>query len=135
MPDFSVFLNNMGFLSPDNRCYSFDSRANGYSRAEGFGVLLVKRVSDAIRDGNTIRAVIRSSGSNSDGFTPGITQPNGDSQLALIKETYKKAGLSMEPTRFCEAHGTGTLLGDPIESHAIGAAFRGARSNEDPLYM
>ncbi|KAF3092990.1 hypothetical protein TWF103_011134 [Orbilia oligospora] len=90
---------------------------------------------DAIRDGNTIRAVIRASGSNSDGYTSGITQPNGDSQLALIRETYQKAGLSVQPTRYCEAHGTGTALGDPIESHAIGAAFRTARSPDGLLYM
>ncbi|TGJ66783.1 Type I Iterative Polyketide synthase (PKS) [Orbilia oligospora] len=135
MPDFFVYLDNMGFLSPNSRCHSFDSRANGYARAEGSAVLLIKRVSDAIRDGNTIRAVIRASGSNSDGYTSGITQPNGDSQLALIRETYQKAGLSMQPTRYCEAHGTGTALGDPIESHAIGAAFRTARSPDDMLYM
>ncbi|EPS42294.1 hypothetical protein H072_3762 [Dactylellina haptotyla CBS 200.50] len=134
-PDFYIYLDNMGFLSPDNRCHSFDSRANGYARAEGLGVIMIKRLSDAIRDGNTIRAVIRSSGSNSDGHTAGITQPCGDSQLALIKETYQKAGLSMEPTRYCEAHGTGTILGDPIESHAIGAAFRSVRTADEPLYI
>ncbi|KAK6345704.1 hypothetical protein TWF718_007613 [Orbilia javanica] len=134
-PDFYIRLDNMGFLSPDNRCHSFDSRANGYARAEGIGVVLVKRLSDAIRDGNTIRAVIRSTGTNSDGHTPGITQPNGVSQLALIKETYQKAGLSMEKTRYCEAHGTGTPIGDPTESHAIGAAFRAFRSPEEPLYI
>ncbi|KAK6504593.1 hypothetical protein TWF481_006532 [Arthrobotrys musiformis] len=134
-PDFYIHLDNMGFLSSDNRCHSFDSRANGYARAEGIGVVLVKRLSDAIRDGNTIRTVIRATGSNSDGHTPGITQPSGASQLALIKDTYKKAGISMDETRYCEAHGTGTTIGDPTESHAIGAAFRAARSSEDPLYI
>ncbi|EGX51809.1 hypothetical protein AOL_s00043g828 [Orbilia oligospora ATCC 24927] len=134
-PDFYIHLDNMGFLSLDNRCHSFDSRANGYARAEGIGVVLVKRLSDAIRDGNTIRTVIRATGSNSDGHTPGITQPSGTSQLALIKDTYKKAGISMDETRYCEAHGTGTTIGDPTESHAIGAAFRAARSSEDPLYI
>jgi acyl transferase domain-containing protein len=135
MPDFFIHLDSMGFLSPDNRCHSFDSRANGYARAEGMGVLMIKRLTDAVRDGDTIRAVIRASCSNSDGYTPGITQPSGESQLALIRETYLKAGLSMHPTRYCEAHGTGTALGDPIEAHAIGAAFRAIRSPEDPLYM
>ncbi|KAK6353814.1 hypothetical protein TWF730_008238 [Orbilia blumenaviensis] len=134
-PDFYIHLDNMGFLSPDNRCHSFDSRANGYARADGIGVVLIKRLSDAIRDGNTIRAVIRATGSNSDGHTPGITQPSGASQLALIRDTYKKAGLSMQETRYCEAHGTGTTIGDPIESHAIGTAFRASRSSEDPLYI
>ncbi|KAK6504334.1 hypothetical protein TWF506_002537 [Arthrobotrys conoides] len=134
-PDFHTYLGNMGFLSPDYRCHSFDSRGNGYARAEGFGVIIMKRLSDAVRDGNTIRAVVRSSGCNSDGHTPGITQPSGESQLALIRETYERAGLSMEPTRFCEAHGTGTVVGDPIESHAIGAAFRGTRSDDDPIHI
>jgi len=66
-------LSNMGFLSPDSRCYSFDSRANGYARGEGVGVVVMKRLSDAIRDNDVIRAVVRSTGSNSDGHTPGIT--------------------------------------------------------------
>ncbi|KAK6538230.1 hypothetical protein TWF694_011109 [Orbilia ellipsospora] len=135
MPDFYIYLDNMGFLSPDHRCHSFDARANGYARSEGLGVLIIKRLSDAIRDNNMIRAVIRASGSNSDGYTPGITQPSGISQLTLIRETYQKVGLSMEPTMFCEAHGTGTLLGDPIECHAIGAAFRSTHNSSQPLYL
>ncbi|KAF3910969.1 hypothetical protein AA313_de0200827 [Arthrobotrys entomopaga] len=99
------------------------------------GVLLIQRVSDAIKQNRTIRAVIRSSGSNSDGRTPGLTKPSGDAQLALIRETYKKAGISMKETRYVEAHGTGTMVGDPIEAHAIGAAFRDVRSHDDPLYI
>lgn len=98
-------LMKMNFLSPDGRCYSFDDRANGYSRGEGFGIVVIKRLSDAIRDGNTIRAVIRSTGSNQDGHTPGVTQPSKESQALLIKETYKKARLDFEPTRYFEAHG------------------------------
>lgn len=100
-----VPLIKMSFLSPQGRCHSFDERANGYSKGEGFGVILIKRLSDAIKDGNTIRAVIRSTGSNQDGYTPGITQPNKDSQAVLIQETYKKANLDLGPTRFFEAHG------------------------------
>lgn len=95
----------MGFLSPDSKCYSFDSRANGYARGEGIGVAVLKRVSDAIRDGDTIRAVIRSTQSNSDGRTPGITQPSRDAQALLIRETYSKAGLDLRRTRYFEAHG------------------------------
>ncbi|KAK6527427.1 hypothetical protein TWF694_004416 [Orbilia ellipsospora] len=132
-PDFYLNLSNMGFLSPDNRCYSFDSRGNGYSRAEGLGVLIIQRVSDAIRQNRTIRAVIRSSGSNSDGRTPGLTQPSGEAQLSLIRDCYEKSGLSMKDTRYVEAHGTGTMIGDPIEAHAIGAAFD--RSKDDPIYL
>ena len=96
---------HMGFLSTDGRCFSFDHRANGYSRGEGFGVVVLKRLEDALQDGNTIRAVIRSTGVNSDGYTPGIAQPSGQSQTALIRETYAKAGLDFGVTRFFEAHG------------------------------
>lgn len=98
-------LTNMGFLSPDNRCYSFDDRANGYSRGEGIGAVVIKRLSDAIRDNDTIRAVIRSTGCNSDGHTPGITQPSKSMQEQLIRETYQKAGLNLNTTRYFEAHG------------------------------
>lgn len=125
----------MGFLSPSSRCFSFDSRANGYARGEGFGVLIIKRVSDAIRDKDTIRAIIRSTGSNQDGRTPGVTQPSKDSQARLIKDTYAKAALNMRDTAFFEAHGTGTAVGDPIEAGAIGAAFRRQDTQDTPLIM
>jgi acyl transferase domain-containing protein len=128
-------LTNMNMLSPTGQSYSFDYRANGYSRGEGFGVLILKRLSDALRDGNTIRAVIRSTGTNQDGFTPGITVPSSQSQEKLIRETYEKAGLSMQPTKYFEAHGTGTAVGDPIEATALGNAFRKHRSTSDPLYV
>ncbi|KAF5015979.1 hypothetical protein F66182_12491, partial [Fusarium sp. NRRL 66182] len=125
----------MNMLSHSSHSYSFDSRANGYARGEGFGVVILKRLGDAIKDGDTISAVIRSTGSNQDGRTPGITQPSSDSQERLIRETYRKAGLSMALTRFCEAHGTGTAVGDPIESTAIGSAFREFRTPSDPLII
>jgi acyl transferase domain-containing protein/NADPH:quinone reductase-like Zn-dependent oxidoreductase/SAM-dependent methyltransferase len=133
--DTYLILSNMNFLSPDSRCYSFDHRANGYARGEGFGVLVLKRLEDAVRDSDTIRAVIRSTGSNSDGRTPGIAQPSGKAQEQLIRETYGKAGLSLGATRFFEAHGTGTAVGDPIEANAIGAAFGIHRSADEPLYV
>ena len=128
-------MSNMGLLSHDSRCFSFDHRANGYARGEGVGVVVIKRLADAIRDGNVIRAVIRSTGSNQDGYTPGITNPDQDAQERLIKDTYKKAGLDMKLTRYFEAHGTGTAVGDPIEANALGAAFRKLRSRQDPMYM
>lgn len=96
---------NMSFLSPRGRCHSFDDRADGYSRGEGFGIVILKRLADAIRDGDSIRAVVRSSGSNQDGHTPGVTQPSRQMQAALIRETYAKAGLDIASTRFFEAHG------------------------------
>ncbi|KAL9074826.1 MAG: hypothetical protein Q9161_001964 [Pseudevernia consocians] len=125
----------MNFISPDSRCFSFDDRANGYGRGEGVGVLVLKRLGDALNDGDTIRAVVCSTGSNQDGRTPGITQPSRDAQELLIKETYQKARLDMRATRYVEAHGTGTVIGDPIEASAIGRAFHEYRSPEDPMYI
>ena len=133
--DMTIALSNLGFLSHDSRCYSFDHRANGYARGEGFGIVILKRVVDAIRDGDTIRAIIRSTGSNSDGHTPGITLPDKNSQANLICDTYRKAGLDMHMTNFFEAHGTGTPVGDPIEVGAIGSAFKHRRPGRPPLHM
>jgi len=98
-------LGNYGLLSPDGLCYSFDSRANGYSRGEGYGVVILKRLSDAIDAGDTIRAVIRSTGSNQDGHTQGITNPSQEAQENLIRDVYQKAGLDLGSTRYFEAHG------------------------------
>ncbi len=134
-PDYTKVLTNMQFLSPDSRCFAFDHRANGYSRGEGVGVVVLKLISDALRDNDTVRAVIRSSGSNQDGRTPGITQPNNKAQARLIRDTYRKAGLTMRHTRFFEAHGTGTAIGDPAEADAIADSFQTYRSSNDPLYV
>lgn len=133
--DLFYMLSDMNMLSPDSRCWSFDERGNGYGRGEGVGVLILKKVSDAIRDGDVIRAVIRSTGSNSDGYTPGITQPNPVAQEALIRDCYRKAGLHMHRTGYFEAHGTGTPAGDPVEANALGAAFRRERDQDRPLYI
>lgn len=127
-------MTDFNFLSKDSRSWSFDARANGYGRGEGHAVLVVKRLADALRDGDTIRTVIRNTGSNQDGRTPAITQPSGDAQKELIKRTYAQAGIEMGPTRFFEAHGTGTAIGDPIEAHAIHKAFS-PRSSNDPIYI
>lgn len=134
-PESYIWLNTSKFLSPDSRCFSFDHRANGYARGEGIAVMILKRVADAVRDGNTIRAVIRSARSNEDGRTPGITQPSREAQQELITKTYTEAGLSKSYTRFFEAHGTGTKIGDPREAKAIGLSFREHRSDQDPLYV
>ncbi|KAI1843955.1 hypothetical protein JX266_009821 [Neoarthrinium moseri] len=119
-PESSILLSNQNFLSPDSLCYSFDYRANGYSRGEGVVAVVLKPVSAAISNGDMIRAVIRSTGSNQDGRTSHLTQPNVNSQEALIREVYQKAGLGLEQTRYVEAHGTGTPVGDPVELEAIG---------------
>ncbi|MCJ1389265.1 hypothetical protein MMC18_002121 [Xylographa bjoerkii] len=134
-PDSMVMLSDLNFLSPDSKCYSFDHRANGYARGEGFGVVVLKPLFDALRDGNTIRAVIRATGSNQDARTPGITQPSSRAQEALIRDTYQAAGLDLATTRFFEAHGTGTPVGDPIEVSAIEAAFRDQTPKDEPLFI
>ncbi|MCJ1405286.1 hypothetical protein MMC11_008513 [Xylographa trunciseda] len=134
-PDSMVMLSDLNFLSPDSKCYSFDHRANGYARGEGFGVVVLKPLSDARRDSNTIRAVIRATGSNQDARTPGITQPSSRAQETLIRNTYEAAGLDMATTRFFEAHGTGTKAGDPIEVSAIEAAFRDQTPRDEPLFI
>lgn len=134
-PETYTWMTNINFLSKDSRCFSFDHRANGYARGEGVAVIVLKRLSDAIRDGNTIRAIIRSTSCNEDGRTPGITQPSGPAQERLIRETYRKAGLSMAHTRYFEAHGTGTVIGDPREAQAIGLSFRKYRTVSDPLFV
>ncbi|GAA91228.1 polyketide synthase [Aspergillus luchuensis IFO 4308] len=134
-PEMTIGLDNLGLLSRDSHSYSFDRRANGYARGEGVGAVVIKRLDDAIADGDTVRAVIRSSSSNQDGKTPGILQPSKDAQVRLIRDTYQKAGLDMGVTRYFEAHGTGTPIGDPIEARAIGTAFRPYRLEETPLYV
>lgn len=124
----------MGFLSADGICYSFDERANGYSRGEGFAALIIKPVSEAIRDGDTIRAIVRATRSNQNGLT-NLAQPSKGAQICLTEETYRCAGLSLSRTRYVEAHGTGTAIGDPTEAGAIGEAFGRHRSRDSPVYM
>ncbi|KAL2759081.1 hypothetical protein ACRALDRAFT_1040872 [Sodiomyces alcalophilus JCM 7366] len=134
-PNFMKLMSDFNFLSKDSRCWSFDERANGYSRGEGTAVIVVKRLSDALQNGDTIRAVIRNTGSNQDGRTPGITQPSMDRQVDLIEKTYEQARIDMAPTVFFEAHGTGTPVGDPVEASAIGAAFGKYKTEHNPLYI
>ncbi|OJI98164.1 hypothetical protein ASPVEDRAFT_880803 [Aspergillus versicolor CBS 583.65] len=98
---------SMAFLSKDGRSFSFDERANGYGRGEGVAGLVIRPLKDAIQNGDTIRAVIWSSGCNKDGKTPGVMQPSGARQEQLIRDTYARAGLDMGTTRYVEAHGTG----------------------------
>jgi len=133
-PDVSmVHLSNMGFFSPDGRCYTFDRRANGYAKGEGAGVVILKLLTDAVRDGDTIRAVVRATGTNQDGRTPGLTQPSQAAQKQNILNTYHAGGLSLDSTKYFEAHGTGTQIGDPIEAGAIHDAFQ--RPSEHPLLV
>lgn len=134
-PDFLKMMSDANFLSKSGHSHSFDERADGYARGEGFAVVVLKRLSDAIRDGDPIRAVIRNTGINQDGKTAGITQPNGASQTALIRQTFERGNLQMRLSQFFEAHRTGTPVGDPIEANAIGEAFHDTHTEDDPLYL
>lgn len=127
-------MGHHGFLSQEGKCFSFDHRADGYARGEGVGTVIVKRLSDAIRDGNTIRAVIRGCGVNQDGRTPGISLPSSAAQESLIRSVYETAGLDFQNTMMVEAHGTGTAAGDPIEARAIARAFS-SRKTDIPLFI
>ncbi|MEW9702711.1 PfaD family polyunsaturated fatty acid/polyketide biosynthesis protein, partial [Paenibacillus sp. SI8] len=113
-----------GMLSQDGRCFSFDTRANGYVPGEGVGVILLKRLEDAVRDGDPIHGVIRGWGVNQDGKTNGITAPSVNSQILLEKEVYERFGINPETISMVEAHGTGTKLGDPIEVEALTESFQ-----------
>lgn len=103
-PDMFTFLSNQQFLSPDGLCKSFDASANGYGRSEGIAAIILKRASDAIRDGDPIRAIIRATGVNQDGKTKSLTVPNADAQADLIRATYRAAGLDWKDTDYFEAH-------------------------------
>lgn len=117
-PNFNSQLSAMHMLSPDGVSHTFDDRANGYGRGEAVGAILVKPLSQALADGDTIRAVIRGTGANQDGKTPGITMPSSKAQADLIKKTYAAAGLPLANTSYFEAHGTGTKIGvEPPKSH------------------
>ncbi|OBH02063.1 polyketide synthase [Mycobacterium sp. E2699] len=122
-------------LAPDGRCKTFDAAADGYVRGEGCGVVVVKRLKDAIRDGDRIRAVIRGSAVNQDGASGGLTVPNGVAQQRVIKEALQCAGVAAGDVGYLEAHGTGTSLGDPIEVQAAGAALGDGRDPGRPLLI
>ncbi|KAB8264716.1 hypothetical protein BDV32DRAFT_145394 [Aspergillus pseudonomiae] len=131
-PDDYCGLNALGFLSPNSRCFSFDSRADGYARGEGVAMIVLKHIDDALRDGDPIRAVIRGTGLNSDGRTAGITLPSAEAQARLIVNTYRMANLDPADTQYVELHGTGTKAGDSAEVRAISHTIATARSQ--PLY-
>lgn len=126
-------LTTSRLISKDGKSYAFDSRANGYGRGEGSATVVLKRLDDALRDGDPIRAIIRDSGVNQDGKTETITTPSGEAQEALVRECYRRAGLDPSQTGYFEAHGTGTPTGDPIEVAAIASVFKDTRTHGEPL--
>ncbi|KAL2875906.1 hypothetical protein SGCOL_008902 [Colletotrichum sp. CLE4] len=125
-PGLYVSMSEQGVLSPNGSCRTFDAAADGYARGEAVNVVYVKRLSDAIRDGNPVRAVIRGTSSNADGKRPSLTIPSFESHEAMIRRAYSMAAISasdIAQTGFVECHGTGTPAGDPIETTAIAEVF------------
>ncbi|MCG8037723.1 MAG: type I polyketide synthase [Candidatus Thiodiazotropha taylori] len=134
-PEYPVLMCKGHFLSADGRSKSFDSRADGYARGEGAGVVYIKPYADALRDGNPIYALIRGTGANQDGRTDGITVPNPESQESLIRTVYEKSGIPFEDVRYVEAHGTGTTVGDTVEANVLGRTFGSGRRNGDAVLV
>ena len=118
-PELFVAMTKVGFMAPDGRCKTFDARADGFGRGEGCGVVALKRLGDAVADGDRIHAVIRGTAVNQDGRSTVLTAPNGQAQKAMIRDALAAAAIGPERILFVEAHGTGTALGDPIEMEAI----------------
>jgi acyl transferase domain-containing protein len=134
-PATMITFSSAHMLAPDGRCKTFDAAADGYVRGEGCGVIVIKRLEDAIDDGDRIRAVIRGSAINQDGASGGLTVPNGVAQQRVIAEALKRSGLVPADVDYLEAHGTGTSLGDPIEAQAAGAVLGEGRKAGDPLLI
>jgi acyl transferase domain-containing protein len=122
-------------LNPDGRCFAFDDRGQGYGRGEGVGMLALKRLDDAIRDGDSIRAIIRNSAANQDGRTNGITLPSQTAQERLGRRVFENLNIKPLDVQYAEAHGTGTKAGDAAELNAIHNVFCEGRPAELPLYV
>ncbi|MEU6844626.1 acyltransferase domain-containing protein [Streptomyces sp. NPDC046716] len=131
-PAVTLGFQRAGALAADGRCKAFDAAADGMVRGEGCGVVVLKRLADAERDGDRILAVITGTGVNSDGRSNGLTAPNGSAQRALVHHVH---GAGRELVDYVEAHGTGTPLGDPVEAAALGAALGRGRSPQQPLLL
>ena len=133
-PGPSIACSRWGMLSPEGQCKTFDLSADGYVRGEGAGVVVLKRLADAVRDGNRILAVVRGTAVNQDGASSGVTVPNGPAQQALLRNALTLSKLNAADIDYVEAHGTGTPLGDPIELDSLSKVF-GDRANSQPLVI
>jgi phthiocerol/phenolphthiocerol synthesis type-I polyketide synthase D len=133
-PENNIALSRAGMLAPDGRCKTFDASADGYVRSEGCGVVVLKRLGDALRDGDSVLAVVRGSAVNQDGPSSGQTVPNGPAQQALLRQALAAARLQPADIDYIEAHGTATALGDPIELDALSQVF-GERNGSAPLVL
>ncbi|HEX3286433.1 MAG TPA: type I polyketide synthase [Mycobacterium sp.] len=122
-------------MSPTGGCHSFDASADGFVRGEGCGAVVLKRLSDALRDGDRVLAVVRGSAVNQDGRSNGLMAPNPAAQMAVLRAAYANAGVEPREVDYVEAHGTGTLLGDPIEARALGTVLGRGRPETSPLLI
>ncbi len=134
-PGMSVGATKASMLAPDGRCKTFDARADGFVRSEGCGVVVLKRLSDAQADGDTILAVIRGSAVNQDGFSSGLTVPNKLAQEMVIRTALKNGNVKPGEIQYVEAHGTGTSLGDPIEVRALTSVLSEGRDAHTPFWL
>jgi acyl transferase domain-containing protein/acyl-CoA synthetase (AMP-forming)/AMP-acid ligase II/NADPH:quinone reductase-like Zn-dependent oxidoreductase/acyl carrier protein/trans-aconitate methyltransferase len=134
-PELSLTFVEAGMMAANGRCKTFDAAADGYVRGEGCGIVVLKRLSDAQRDGDRIWAVIRGSAVNQDGRSNGLTAPNGPSQKAVIEQAIKAAGIAPADIGLVEAHGTGTSLGDPIELNTLSEVLLPGRTAAAPCWI
>ncbi len=132
-PELTITFSQARMLSPDGRCKTFDASADGYVRGEGCGVVILKRYSDAMRDGDNVLALIRGSAVNQDGRSNGLTAPNGLAQQDVIRQALANAQVAPHQIGYVEAHGTGTPLGDPIEIASLRAVLDDGQSNSRVL--
>ncbi|QWF78052.1 type I polyketide synthase [Amycolatopsis sp. CA-230715] len=132
-PGVTTSFDEMGISSADGRCKPFSHDADGIARAEGAGMVVLKRLSDAVEAGDRVLAVVRGTAANSDGRSNGLTAPNPDAQEELLRTACRQAGIAPADVAYVEAHGTGTLLGDPIEARALGAVLGEGR--DEPLLL
>jgi acyl transferase domain-containing protein/D-arabinose 1-dehydrogenase-like Zn-dependent alcohol dehydrogenase/acyl carrier protein len=135
LPEATLATCRTRMLSADGSCKTFDAAADGYVRGEGAGMVLLKRLSDAVKAGDRIIAVIQGSAVNQDGGSSGLTVPNGVAQQALIREALARANVEPTDVQYVEAHGSGTALGDPIELGALGAIFAKGREKQGALWV
>ncbi|GAA0370889.1 acyltransferase domain-containing protein [Actinoallomurus spadix] len=134
-PGQTLTLDAAGTLAPDGRSKSFDASADGYGRGEGAAVVVLKRLSDAVRDGDRILATIRGSAVNQDGRTVGIMAPCGQAQEHVMRRALRQAGIEPDTVGYVEAHGTGTAVGDPLEAAALGAVYGTGRPSDRPCLI